>query len=68
MKITKERLKKLTKEELQRTMKEISLNPLNWFKKDEPEAPERASDHLLSRHEGKIRQATKEILKEMRGK
>ena len=39
MKTTKERFKELIKEDLEKTMKEISLNPLNWFKKDEP-APE----------------------------
>ena len=33
------KLKQLIKEELDNTVKEISLNPLNWFKKDEP-APE----------------------------
>ena len=41
MKFTKEKIKEIIAEELQNeilenTMKEISLNPFDWFKKDEP--------------------------------
>ena len=61
MKFTKEKIKEIIAEELQNeilenTMKEISLNPFDWFKKDEPkeapasepaadEEPEEEEDH-----------------------